>query len=64
MGKIPSTNININHLDRQIIFRSTGDLDLRVGEGRPVVSSGTKVNGNAQTHGTVPGTTIVIHSPA
>jgi hypothetical protein len=64
MGKIPSTNVNVQATDRVIVFRSTGESDLRVGEGVPVVSSGSKVNGNAQAHGTVPGTSILFHSPA
>jgi hypothetical protein len=64
MGKIPSTNVNVQATDRVIVFRSTGDQDLRVSEGVPVVSSGSKVNGNVQAHGTVPGTSILFHSPA
>jgi hypothetical protein len=34
-------NVNIPVTDRVIVFRSTGDQDLRVGEGTPVVSSGS-----------------------
>jgi hypothetical protein len=64
MGKTSGTNVNIQATDRVIVFRSTGDQDLRAGEGTPVVSSGSKVNGNAQAHGTVPGTSILFHSPA
>jgi hypothetical protein len=65
VGKIPSTNVTIIGTDKvQIVFRSTGEQDLKVGEGVPVVSSGSKVNQNAQAHGTVPGTSILFHSPA
>jgi hypothetical protein len=65
MAKATGTNVTITGTDKvQIIFRSTGDQDLRVGEGVPVVSSGSKVNGNAQAHGTVPGTSILVHNPA
>jgi len=65
MAKVTGTNVTITGTDKvQIIFRSTGDQDLKDKEGVPVVSSGTKVNGNAQAHGTVPGTSILFHSPA
>jgi hypothetical protein len=62
MGKVPSKNVNITHTDRQIIFRSTGDLDYRVGEGAPVTATGSPKDKNATVHGTVAG--VLIHSPA
>lgn len=64
MGKIPNTKASVTAIDRTINFNSAGDQDLKLNEGQPVVSSGSKVNGNAQVHGTVPGTSILIHSPA
>ena len=58
-------NVNVQATDKvQIIFRSTGDQDLRVGEGIPVVSSGNAKDRTAVVHGTVPGTTIIVHNPA
>jgi hypothetical protein len=64
MGKAPSTNVNITHTDRQIIFRSTGDLDLRIGEGVPVAATGNPKDKNAQVHGQVTGPSVLIHNPA
>jgi hypothetical protein len=55
-------NVNVPVTDRVIVFRSTGDQDLRVGEGVPLVSSGSKVNGYAQVHGSVAG--ILVQNPA
>jgi hypothetical protein len=64
MGKVSNTRVRVLVVDRNIEFNSSGEQDLKVGEGIPVVSSGSKVNGNATAHGTVPGTSILIHSPA
>lgn len=64
MGKNPNVRVTIPAIDRNIEFNSTGETQLKNQEGIPVVASGSKVNGNAQAHGTVPGTSILIHSPA
>lgn len=64
MGKAPSTNVNINHTDRQIIFRSTGETELKAGEGVPVTATGNPKDKTAQVHGTtVPGS-VLIQNPA
>jgi len=55
-------NLNVQHTDRQIIFRSAGDLDFRVGEGVAVTATGDPKNNNAVVHGTVVG--ILINNPA
>jgi len=58
-----SKNVTVTGTDKvQIIFRSAGEQDLKVGEGIPVVSTGNKVNGNAQAHGSVAG--ILVQNPA
>ena len=64
MGKIPSTNVNVQATDRVIVFRSTGDLDLRAGEGVPVVSTGNAKDKTAVVHGTILSTSINIQNPA
>jgi hypothetical protein len=61
MGKNPSKNIDINHTDRQIIFRSTGETELK-NEGKPVTVTGNPKDKNATVHGTVVG--ISIDNPA
>jgi len=60
MGKVPSKNVNITHTDRQIIFRSTGESELHLGEGTPVTATGK--DANVAVHGTVVG--ILLHNPA
>ena len=42
MSTKPSgTNVNVQATDRVIVFRSTGDQELKVGEGTPVTATGS-----------------------
>jgi hypothetical protein len=60
-----SKNVNVQGSgNQQIIFRSTGDQDLRAGEGVPAVSTGNPKDKNATVHGTVPGSSVFINNPA
>jgi hypothetical protein len=60
-----SKNVTVTGTDRVVVqFLEKGEFSLRPGEGTPVVSSGSKVNNNAQAHGTVPGTTVLVQNPA
>ena len=48
-----SKNVTVVGTDKvNITFLEKGEFPLRVGEGTPIVSSGSKVNNNAQAHGT------------
>jgi hypothetical protein len=59
------TNVTVVGTDKvNIIFRSTGEQDLKAGEGMPVVSTGTAKDRTAVVHGTVPGSTVNIQNPA
>jgi hypothetical protein len=56
-------NVTIQGTDKQqIIFRSTGEQDLRASEGKPVVATDNPKDKNAVVHGSTVG--IVIDNPA
>jgi hypothetical protein len=64
MGNIPSTNVNILAIDRNIQFKSTGETDLKAGEGVPVVATGNPKDKTATVHGTTTPGGVLIHNPA
>jgi hypothetical protein len=65
MAKLTGTNVTVTATDKiQIIFRSTGDQDLKLNEGTPAVATGNLKDKTATVHGTVPGSTVLIHNPA
>jgi len=59
-----SKNVNVQaSSNQQIIFRSTGETDLRASEGKPVTVTGSPKDKNATVHGsTAQG--VVIDNPA
>jgi hypothetical protein len=60
-----SKNVTVTGTDKvNIVFRSTGDQDLKVGEGVPVVSTGNAKDKTAVVHGTILSTSINIQNPA
>jgi hypothetical protein len=63
MAKATGTNVTIIGTDKvQVIFRSTGDQDLRPSGGKPVGATGNPKDKNAVVHGSTVG--IVIDNPA
>jgi hypothetical protein len=58
-------NVRVRGTDNVIIdFRSTGETDLKAGEGVPVVATGSPKDRTAQVHGTLLNTSINIQNPA
>jgi hypothetical protein len=65
MSTKPSgTNVNVQATDRVIVFRSTGDQELKVGEGTPVTATGSPKDKTATVHGTTTPGGVLIHNPA
>ena len=58
-----SKNVNVQaSSNQQIIFRSTGETDLRASEGKPVVATGNPKDKNPVVHGSTVGN--VVDNPA
>jgi hypothetical protein len=48
----------------QVVFLEKGEFPLRNGEGMAVVSTGNAKDKTAVVHGTIPNTSVIMHSPA
>jgi hypothetical protein len=58
-------NVTVSGTDKvQVVFLEKGEFPLRAGEGTAVVSTGNAKDKTAVVHGTIPGSTVVMHSPA